>query len=92
MSPETRNAKVVAILVGSMTLGAAGLLWLEPPARGWASSALLLAEHGDPIQTVHITYAPAGRPFASLKAAQRSTSRKKAWYCRSSSALAPARR
>jgi len=56
MIPEQRNALVVASMVASMTLGAVTLLWLEPPARGWTSSTLLMAESVPVIDEVRVEY------------------------------------
>lgn len=56
MSADKRNTKIVALLIGSMTLGAAVLLWLEPPTHGWSSGTLLMAENGPGVAEVQIEY------------------------------------
>jgi hypothetical protein len=40
-----------------MTLGAAALLWLEPPTPGWSPATLLLAESVRAVEAVQIEYA-----------------------------------
>ena len=60
MTADTRNTKIVAALVASMTVGAAALLWLEPPTPGWASATLLMAESGRAIEEVRIDFAASG--------------------------------
>jgi hypothetical protein len=57
---EHRNTTIVAVLIASMTLCAALLLWLEPPTRGWQASDLLMAADGQAVQSVTIQYAPPG--------------------------------
>ncbi len=57
MAADKRNTQIVACLIGSMTLGAAVLLWLEPPTPGWSSATLLLAESGCAVEEVQIRYA-----------------------------------
>lgn len=56
MSADKRNTKIVAFLIGSMTIGAAFLLWLEPPVRGWSSGTLLMAESVPAIEDVRVEY------------------------------------
>ncbi len=65
MGPDKRNAMIVASLIGSMTIGATLLLWLEPPMPGWASNTLLMAESSRNVAEVQIDYvaAPADRDF-----------------------------
>lgn len=65
VNPDSRNTRVVAFLIASMTLGAGVLLWLEPPTRGWAKSSLLMAENGQPIEHVVIEYQPPGEPVVA---------------------------
>lgn len=60
MAANTRNSKVVALLVGSMTFGAALLLWLEPQRPTWRESTPLLAQRGVTIQEVTIDYVREG--------------------------------
>lgn len=62
MVPDSRNTRIVACLIASMTLGAGVLLWLEPASRGWAKGPLLLAENGRAIESVVISYARADEP------------------------------
>ena len=62
MVPDSRNTRIVACLIASMTLGAGVLLWLEPPARGWSQGPLLLAEDGHTFQGVVIDYSRPGEP------------------------------
>lgn len=57
MSPETRNKRVIAILVASMTLGSIALFWLEPPTPGWSSSPLLMAETVRGLEEVRVDFA-----------------------------------
>ena len=57
MNPEARNTKVVAILVLSMTVGAAALFWLEPATPGWGQSNLLMAETDRGLQEVRVDFA-----------------------------------
>lgn len=61
MVADSRNTKVVACLIASMTLGAGLLLWLEPATRGWSPAALLLAEDGTQIESVLIEYCVPGQ-------------------------------
>lgn len=56
---DTRNTKVVAYLIGAMTLGAVILLWSEPPTPGWSAEALLMAESVRGISEVQIDYVAA---------------------------------
>jgi hypothetical protein len=56
VAADKRNALIVACLIGSMTLGAAVLLGLEPPTPGWSSGTLLLAESGYAVEEVQIEY------------------------------------
>ena len=65
MGPDKRNAKIVASLIASMTIGATALLWLEPPMPGWSSTTLLMAESARGVEEVQIDYisAPADRGF-----------------------------
>ena len=57
MTADTRNTITVAFLIGSLTLGAAILLWFEPPVPGWSSATLLMAESVPAIEEVQIDYA-----------------------------------
>lgn len=57
---DTRNTRIVAFLIGSMTVGASVLLWIEPSTRGWSSATLLMAESARAIQEVQIVYTRAG--------------------------------
>lgn len=57
MTSEVRNTRVVAGLVAAMTIGAAVLLWLEPPTPGWSSSTLLMAETVRDLEEVRIDFA-----------------------------------
>lgn len=61
MSPEHRNKIIVAFLIGSMTLGAALLLWLEP-ATPHAGDALLIAQTPTTIDDATITCVGADDP------------------------------
>lgn len=63
MTGETRNTRVVAILIVSMTVGAACLLWLEMPTRGWSPTTFLMAERGRPVEDVLIEYVGPEQPF-----------------------------
>ena len=54
MTTLDRNTKVLAALIAAMTFGAAFLLWLEPPAPGWSSSTLLMAESTSAVSEVRI--------------------------------------
>jgi hypothetical protein len=56
VAADKRNTQIVACLIGSMTLGAAVLLWLEPPTPGWSSTTLLLAESVCAVDEVQIEY------------------------------------
>ena len=56
MADDKRNKQVVACLIAAMTLGAALLLWLEPPVTGWSESTLLMAETVPEIEEVRIEY------------------------------------
>jgi len=64
MISDARNAKVLAALVLSMTLGAAVLLWLEGPPPRWAPQTLLLAETQLRITDATIEYVPPGEVVA----------------------------
>lgn len=57
VSPDQRNAWVVAYLVGAMLLGTAMLLWLEPPAHGWSVPAVAMGENVSGVRSVQIHYA-----------------------------------
>jgi len=57
VSPDQRNAWVVACLVGAMLLGTAMLLWLEPPAHGWSVPAVELGENVAGVRSVQIHFA-----------------------------------
>lgn len=57
VTSDTRNTRIVAFLIASMTLGAAFLLWLEPATPGWSSGALLMAESARAVEDVRIDYA-----------------------------------
>jgi len=56
VAADKRNTKIAAFLIGSMTLGAAILLWLEPPTFVWSSGSLLMAESVRPVEDVRIEY------------------------------------
>jgi hypothetical protein len=56
VAADTRNSKTVVLLIGSMTLGAALLLWFEPPVPGWSSTTLLMAESAGTVEDVQVTY------------------------------------
>jgi hypothetical protein len=56
VSADKRNTKIVALLIGAMTFGAAVLLWLEPPTHGWSSGTLLMAESVPAVEEVRIEY------------------------------------
>jgi len=60
VASDKRNTKVVAFLIGSMTVGAAVLLWLEPPTEGWSATTLLMAERVPAIEDVQVQYAEQG--------------------------------
>ncbi|QOJ15698.1 MAG: hypothetical protein HRU75_14065 [Planctomycetia bacterium] len=60
MAANTRNSKVVALLVGAMTFGAALLLWLEPRGPRWSGGTPLVAQRGQIIDSVTIEYARDG--------------------------------
>jgi hypothetical protein len=64
VTSDTRNSKVVALIIASLTVGAAILLWLEPPRRGWSRSTTLIAERGRPIESALIEFAPLDRPIS----------------------------
>jgi hypothetical protein len=60
---DTRNTKVVAVLIAAMTFGALVLLSLErlqPRPPIWSPDTLLMAERGEPVRNVLIEYVPAG--------------------------------
>jgi len=59
VSADKRNAKTVALLIGSMTFGAVVLLELEPPTRGWSAGTLLMAESVTAVDDVRIEYVDA---------------------------------
>lgn len=59
VSADKRNAKTVALLIGSMTFGATVLLELEPPTRGWSAGTLLMAESVAAVDDVRIEYVDA---------------------------------
>ncbi len=65
VAPDTRNPKVVAWLILSMTAGAAALLWLEAPTRGWSAPTPLMAERGRLVQTLLIEFACDDEPVAT---------------------------
>jgi hypothetical protein len=56
VNSDKRNAKTVACLIGSMTIGAALLLWFEPATPGWSSNTLLMAESARPIEEVRVEF------------------------------------
>jgi hypothetical protein len=60
MAGDKRNTVMVASLIGSMTLGAGLLLWLEPATPGWSPGTLLMAESVRAIEDVRVEYAPPG--------------------------------
>jgi len=60
---DTRNTKVVAVLIAAMTFGALVLLSLErlqPRPPVWSPDTLLMAERGERVKDVLIEYVPAG--------------------------------
>lgn len=61
---DSRNIKVVAALIASMTVGGAVLLLLESPRPRWTSGALLTAEQALQIEDVSIALLEAGREDA----------------------------
>lgn len=54
-----RNTKVVALLIASMTFGAALLLWLEPSTPSWSSSPLMAGAQR--LDSVRVEYWPSTR-------------------------------
>lgn len=64
MISDARNAKVLAALVVSMTLGAAVLLMLEGPPARWSPQTLLLAETKLRVSDATIEYVPLGEVIA----------------------------
>ena len=56
MAGDKRNTQVIACVIAAMTLGAALLLWLEPPSVGWSTSTLLMAESVPSIEEVRIEF------------------------------------
>lgn len=64
MATSTRNSKVIALLVGAMTFGAALLLWLEPRGPRFGQNAPLVAQRGTTIDDVMIEFVPEGDAVA----------------------------
>lgn len=62
MTPDTRNTRVVVLLMLSMTFGAALLMWLETPRLGWSESTFLMAETGSRVDEVTVFYVPPSQP------------------------------
>ena len=62
MTQDTRSTRVTIYLILSMTLGAALLMWLEVPTRGWAAGTYLMAERGGSIEAVTLTFVPEDQP------------------------------
>jgi hypothetical protein len=61
---DTRNARIVGTLIGSLTVGAALLLWLEPRGvSGRTGASLLMMENQTPIEDVTIDFASADERF-----------------------------
>jgi hypothetical protein len=56
VASDKRNVLIVALLIATMTAGAAALLWLEPPTPGWPSATLLMAERAHAVEDVQIEY------------------------------------
>lgn len=55
---ESRNLKVVAVLIAAMTVGGGVLLFLEAPRVGWSTQTLLMAEQVDPLASLAIELVP----------------------------------
>ena len=68
VASDARNTRTVAFLIGSMTIGAAVLLWMEPPTPGWSSETLLMAESARAVDEVRIEYV---MPDAAIDLADR---------------------
>lgn len=61
---DKRNARIVGTLIGSLTVGAALLLWLEPRGvSGRTAAALLMMENQVAIEDVTIDFASANERF-----------------------------
>ncbi len=61
VSGEARNTKVVIVLMAAMTFGALILLSLEalqPRVPVWSADTLLMAERGEPVESVLIEFVP----------------------------------
>jgi hypothetical protein len=63
VASDVRNTKTVVFLIGSMTIGAAVLLWLEPPTPGWSPATLLMAESARAVDEVRIDYVTPDGPI-----------------------------
>lgn len=61
---STRNTKVVACLIGSLTLGAGLLLTLEPPGRAWSQPPLLAAQSAQ-VRDIVVHVAPEGTDLSN---------------------------
>jgi hypothetical protein len=66
VASDVRNTKTVVFLIASMTIGAAVLLWLEPPTPGWSPATLLMAESARAVDEVQIEYAMADAAIGSV--------------------------
>lgn len=65
MARDSRNTKVLSSLIASIIIGAGLLLWMEPPARGWAEARLLVGQGGATVEEVLIEYAAFGESVRS---------------------------
>jgi hypothetical protein len=59
---ESRNLKVVAILIAAMTVGGGLLLSMEAPRPRWSSATLLAAERVEALSGLTIELLPADAP------------------------------
>ncbi|MBI5865607.1 MAG: hypothetical protein HZB38_14085 [Planctomycetes bacterium] len=62
MNSEKRNARVVAFLIGALTVGAAVLLYMEPRG-GRGGAPLLMMESGQQVADVTIEFIEAGQAW-----------------------------
>ncbi len=56
MNPDNRNARVIALLVGAMTVGASILLALEPAGIRWGRAPLLQMRNVSSLDSARISF------------------------------------
>ncbi len=56
MNPDNRNARVIGLLVGAMTVGASVLLALEPAGIRWGGAPLLAMRNVSALESARICF------------------------------------